>query len=154
MGRVEPEVSQCQYQGSVMVTAIPNDGYDFERWNDGTATSTAKQRTYYAYDDRDTTLRAVFKPNNYTVTVQTDATRGTVSVDGGGTHAFNSGVTIHAVPKTGYHFAGWEGSSTDPDYTFTLKYPDDTVFTAIFEPKTYPVRTAVDHSNRTIIRFR
>ena len=89
------------------ISATPNEGYYFDRWNedgctDATRTVTVTKDTYYT---------ALFFPeeviNYYDINVvSNDETMGTVS--GGGTHIEEGQtVTITATPNAGYEFMYW-----------------------------------------------
>lgn len=68
-------------------------------------------------------------PVNYTVTVNYDATRGTVT--GAGTFPEGTAVTLTATSNPGYHFAGWSNGTTDSVYNFLLV--SDVTLTADFQ---------------------
>ena len=122
--------SDTVYSGeTVTLTATPNYGYHFQRWNDNnqqnprTVTATANV-TYTAY----------FDPNSYTVTVLSDnEQQGTVG--GGGTTAYLVTRTIYATPATGYHFSHWSDGNTSASRTITVE--GDTTLTAYFEINSY-----------------
>jgi len=93
------------------VTAVPNTGYHFVNWSDG---STANPRT----DTNVTANKSVtanFAINTYTLTYTAGA-NGTISgtspqtVSHGG-----SGTAVTAVPNSGYNFVNWsDGSTANP----------------------------------------
>lgn len=112
---------------TVTLTAIPNYGYHFWQWSDG---STENPRTIVAIEDK--TLCAYFEEGSdhfFVSAVSMDTTRGTVL--GGGMHDYLSECTISALPNDGYHFSMWSDGDTNNPRSFTLT--QDTVFTAIFE---------------------
>lgn len=91
----------------VTISATPNDGYYFARWNEdnsteATRTATVTENAYYT---------AIFLPevvvNYYDINVvSSDETMGTVS--GGGTHIEEGQpVTLTATPNSGYEFMYW-----------------------------------------------
>ena len=65
----------------------------------------------------------------YTVTVNYDATRGTVI--GAGTYYAGTQVTLTATSNPGYRFAGWSNGEADSNYTFILT--ENVTLTANFE---------------------
>ena len=118
------------YLSEVKITATPNYGYHFMRWNDG---NTTNPRTVTL--KRDTSFTAIFAPNNYNLAiVSSDTAKGKVS--GGGSYNYLSHVKITATPNYGYHFTQWNDGDTTYPRTLTLK--GDTSFTAFFAcPKVF-----------------
>ena len=117
------------YGDSVTLTATPNYGYHFQRWQDN---NTENPRTVIVTQNR--TYTAYFLPNSYTVTVHSaDSSQGTVN--GSGNSNYMSNRTIHAIPATGYHFTHW--SDGDSDATRSITVTQDTVLTAFFEINSY-----------------
>ncbi len=91
----------------VTISATPNEGYYFDRWNEdnsheATRTATVTENAYYT---------AIFLPevvvNYYDINVvSSDETMGTVS--GGGTHIEEGQpVSMTATPNSGYEFMYW-----------------------------------------------
>jgi len=111
---------------TVVLTAIPNEGYKFTMWNDSVTTN---PRTIIA--SQDTAFTAYFAPlEQYTVSVESnDPLQGTVS--GGGTYYENTSVEIVAQPNEGYKFTMWNDSVTDNPRTIVVS--QDTLFTAYFD---------------------
>jgi len=91
-----------------LVTALPNTGYHFTGWSDG---STAAART----DSNVTgniTVSASFAINTFTLTY-TAGSNGTLTRSSPQTVDYNaSGTLVTALPNTGYHFTGWSDGST------------------------------------------
>ena len=86
------------YGATVVLTATPNEGYHFVGWSDG---ETAPVRTITVMSD--TTLKAEFAINVYTVTLATEHGE----VVGSGTYEHGTEVTISVTPEEGYHFVCW-----------------------------------------------
>ncbi|MBO4519426.1 MAG: InlB B-repeat-containing protein, partial [Paludibacteraceae bacterium] len=90
----------------VTITAIPNEGYKFLRWDDG-----EEDQQRYVTMNQDIVLTAIFEADvvipTYTVNVvSADETMGTVS--GGGTDIPEGTViNITATPNSGYQFLYW-----------------------------------------------
>lgn len=110
MGRVEiggiGEDGKCSYGASVTIEAIPNPGYRFAHWNDG---SDLVSRSVTVVGDAAYT--ATFVPEEYIVSVNSaDQTMGTVS--GGGTYPYLKQITITANPQSGYKFVQWSDGNT------------------------------------------
>ena len=125
------------YNTTQTITATPTaNEYCLLQWSDG---NTDNPRTITVLSD--TTYQAVFglKPT-YTITVlPSDSERGTVS--GSGTHLHGTNVRISATANYGYHFTRWNDGNTQNPRTIQLL--KDSTFTAIFEPNTYTITTAV-----------
>ena len=112
-GTLTGETTQTVNYGAngTSVTAVPNTGYSFVDWSDG---STANPRT----DTNVTaniTVTANFAINTYTLTY-TAGTGGTLTGDTTQTVNYGgSGTSVTAVPNTGYHFVDWsDGSIANP----------------------------------------
>jgi len=108
-----------------VVTATANYGYHFVQWNDGV---TDNPRTVILTGD--SMLTAIFAVNNYYVTLASnDSTLG--AVQGEGEYAYQSNVTITAVPVEHSHFVQWSDGNTSNPRVVTVTR--DTSFTAVFE---------------------
>ena len=131
---------------SVTVTANASANYQFVNWTEGgTEVSTSASYTFTLGGDR--TLVANFTQIMYTVGVSASPSAdGTVN--GGGTFASGSSVTVTATPSTGYHFANWtEGGtvvSSDASYAFTLS--GNRTLVANFAQTTYTVAVSASPS--------
>ena len=95
------------------------------------------------------TINIDYTPPSYNVTVNTTPSNGG-TVSGGGSYTSGNTVTITATPNVGYKFAGWANQSgvittTVNPYSFTISA--NTTFTAVFEPITHTVTTAVSPAN-------
>lgn len=111
-----------EYLSTVILTAIPNHGFNFSHWQDG-VTDNPRQITatshcvYYAY----------FDTNQYTIVASPENTTfGMVS--GGGTYNYLSSRTIQATENGTHYFARWSNGVTENPYTFVLT--QDTTLTA------------------------
>ncbi len=107
------------------IKAIPNSGYQFANWSNGTSTPTYSFRV-----TKDVSFTAYFKTATYyTITVKTaDAAMGNVS--GGGQYQEGTTATIKATPKAGYKFSYWsDGSAANPRNITVSK---DVTLTAYF----------------------
>lgn len=117
-----------EYLSTVILTAIPNHGFNFSHWQDG-VTDNPRQITatshcvYYAY----------FDTNQYTIVASPENTTfGTVS--GGGTFNYLSTRTVQALENGTHYFSRWSDGSTENPYTFTLT--QDTTLTAHYHTLT------------------
>ena len=106
-----------------IMTATPNEGYEFTGWNDG---NTENPRTVTVTSD--TAFVAIFTETETTPTITVtvnDATMGsaTYTLDG------NTAV-LTATANEGYEFTGWNDGNTENPRTVTVT--SDTAFVAIF----------------------
>ena len=120
----------------VMLVAIPNKGYYFDRWDDGN-TNNPRILTI----TKDTTITAIFAkdemdaPVVYTVTARpNDADMGMVT--GGGEYKDGGQALLVAIPNKGYYFARWDDGNTNNPRI--LKVSGDTTITAIFAKNADP----------------
>ena len=114
------------------VTAIPNEGYEFVQWSDG-----SKDATHTIIINSDVTIYASFKKIIKTYDLLVDIKEecedwGEVS---GTENDITEGAerTFSATPKDGYEFVGWTDGNTDPVRTVIMN--EDKHFTAIFKEK-------------------
>ena len=122
------------YLDDVEISAIPNYGYHFTRWED---LNTENPRTITV--TKDETYKAFFDKNTYLVNLLADhgtfLTKGCVynreygHEDERFSYYLNE-ITITAVPNYGYHFTQWSDGETANPRTFILT--QDTTFTAEF----------------------
>lgn len=116
---------QFMYGSYTTLSAIPNSGYQFDHWSDG---STENPRGIMIYEDVE--LTAFFETSLYTIEVRSSNEEyGTVS--GGGQFMPGSYITISAIPNDGGRFIQWSDGDTNPERT--IKVYKDAVYEAIFE---------------------
>ena len=110
---------------SSIIAAIPNEGYRFVQWNDG---STSNPHVVYA--SLDVEYVAFFEAiPTYTITaVSADEEMGTVT--GGGDYYEDETVTLTATANDGYTFSSWTDGITDNPRTVTVT--GDATYTATF----------------------
>lgn len=114
---------------TVMVQAVCNAGLESD-WSEATDFTTSTPGV-----------------TNYTVTVNYNATMG--SVTGEGTYAAGTAVTLTASPNSGYRFVGWSNGTTTEVLSFVIT--SDTAFTATFEAiPTYNVNVNYDATMGTV----
>ena len=110
---------------TAILTATPNEGYEFTGWNDG---NTENPRTVTVTSD--TAFMAIFTEavSTPTITVMVnDATMGsaTYTMDG-------NAAVLTATANEGYSFLTWSDGNTENPRTVTIT--SDTTFMAIFSP--------------------
>ena len=119
-GRVEVETQSCEV---AIITATPNEGYEFTAWNDG---NTENPRTVSLTSD--TAFMAIFTEAVSTPTITltvNDETMGSASYTLDGNTA-----VLTATANEGYEFTGWNDGNTENPRTVTVT--SDTAFMAIF----------------------
>ncbi|MBR5912107.1 MAG: choice-of-anchor J domain-containing protein [Bacteroidales bacterium] len=111
---------------NIVLTATPNTGYTFQRWNDN---STTNPRPLTVTTDMSFT--AHFEAEVYTVVVVADPTEGG-TVSGSGNYAYGSTATLTATANSGYEFQGWSDGSTENPHQVTIT--GNATYTATFTP--------------------
>ena len=110
----------------VTITAIPAEGYLFQRWNDG-----RRENPRRVYVTKDTSFTAYFRTEeHYTVTTNVNDTL-LGHVIGGGTYAEQTRVTLTAVPSEDAIFLSWTDGVADNPREITVT--QDTAFTALLQ---------------------
>ena len=130
MGNVSGSGSYS-YGATAIITARPNPGYVFTRWNDD---SICNPRTIRVTSD--TVLTASFSTTDYTITVRL-SNSGAGTTTGSGTYAYGSSVTIEAITARHYSFVQWTDGNTDnPRVVQVLR---DAIYTANVVPDTMQI---------------
>ena len=129
-----------QQNAVIQISAIPQDGYSFIKWNDD---NTSNPRDVQV--DKDMSFTAYFEEKQkpkFTITVKSnDEAQG--SVDGGGMFYVGAVAKISAKPENGYVFKKWnDDSSTNPR---NIPVEKDVEYTAYFEKEA----TSPDDVNTT-----
>ena len=109
---------------TVSFVAITNSGYLFNGWSDG-----VKDVFRTIVITQDTTITALFGSNTCSLTLNTDATMG--SVTGSGTYTKGTTATIIATPNAGYRFVKWSDGNTNATRSIIMN--EDMTLSAIFE---------------------
>ena len=116
------------YLDEIEISAIPNYGYHFVRWDDNNGSN---PRTVSVTEDK--TYTATFAKNVYSITA--NAEHGSIS--GNSSAEYLDFVTLTVTPDYGYHFTQWsDGLKDNPriaqitqDTTFTAEFVYDRVGT-------------------------
>ncbi|CAL2093767.1 putative repeat protein (TIGR02543 family)/predicted secreted protein (Por secretion system target) [Tenacibaculum sp. 190524A05c] len=117
---------------SVVLTATPASGYQFDGWS-GDASGTTNPLTITM--DADKTVTAIFSKIQRTLTL--NATNGSVSTNPnpvGGTYDDGTSVQLTATPASGYQFDGWSGDVTGTSNPVSITMDADKTVTAAFSP--------------------
>ena len=132
----DADLQDVRCDSSVVVQALPNYGYHFVQWSNG---STASIDTLFLIGD--STITGYFAKNQYSVSVlSSDANVGSVS--GGGTFEYLDTIVLTATAVAPYHFVKWsDGNTQNPR---TLVVDRDMVRTAIFGIDSFRVSLQAD----------
>lgn len=122
---------------SVVIKAIPNYGYHFQQWGNG---STSIQDTLFI--DSDSSISAIFAKNQYSLIVQSfDPSLG--SVTGNGVYDYLDTVMVTAIATAPhYFFEHWSDGSTESSYPVVIT--GDRLLTAYFAIDTHTVIVQAD----------
>ncbi|CAM1349109.1 InlB B-repeat-containing protein [Tenacibaculum halocynthiae] len=119
---------------SVVLTAMPNAGYQFDGWS-GDASGTSNPLTVVMSGDK--TVTAMFSRIMRTLTV-TKAGNGTVTTNPNVTGGYVDGtnVTLTATPESGWKFDGWSGDASGTTNQITVTMNANKSITATFSQVT------------------
>ena len=160
---------------SVVVTALPNAGYNFLNWTEA-GTEISSTPSFYTFADADHNYVANFvgQPHSITATVDpagAGLVNGSASYSEGFIYEMGKTVTVTATPKEGYVFSGWyEGGtliSSSPSYSIDINRDRSIVakFTAstpttIFDPpssgtpgSTTPITITPEQTGKIVITY-
>jgi len=139
-GNTSPAPGVYEYDANtqVFVTAMPIQGYKFDKWTGDVTEAQVYQNPISLLMTKDLSIKANFvanpTPTMYSVTFSAQA-GGTITPSGTRTYEANSYVTVQATPSAGYKFMGWSGNwtgNTNPDQVKIFR--DNMVVIAMFTP--------------------
>ena len=123
-GAVKGQNGSFDYLTELTYEAVPNYGFHFAKWSDG---NTQNPRTITV--QRDSTIQAVFNPNQYKIIDASDQTKG--KIIGAGKFDYMTSLDLIALPDRGYRFVQWgDGATENPRSLVVTK---DTTIVAIFD---------------------
>ena len=130
VGGVALGAGNYPYGTVVNLSAIPQTGYKFIRWNGAGITNLYDSSTTLKIDTN-VTIEPIFEAQKYFL--QTKSSKGGITL-GQGYYQYGQKVEITAVPSTGYKFAGWEGEGiSQPELlSTTIQVTQDTLVRAQF----------------------
>ncbi|MDT8860322.1 tetratricopeptide repeat protein [Alkalihalobacillus sp. MEB130] len=144
-GQIQKDRSGNQFQNGtrVALTAVPNSGWKFVRW-EGAATGTSRNTSVSM--DSNKSVRAVFskeepipkpEPEPKQLTLSTAKVgEGTVSTNrSGSTFGEGTSVTLTATPAEGWEFVRWEGDASGRSTSLTVTMNNNRSITAVFAEK-------------------
>ncbi len=149
-GTVDVDGSLFKNGEEVTMTATPNHGYAFSKWQDATGSSDVSTDNPYSFTmgTDDVTYTAVFNPLTlYQLSYSSEPSDGgsITCKDTNPSHPEGESITLTATPQTGYSFKGWkkgdETVSTELSYTFNMP-AEDVSLTAVFD-KQYSITFGV-----------
>jgi uncharacterized repeat protein (TIGR02543 family) len=132
-GETVPEAGEYDYaEGTVVdLEAIPDDGWEFVRWEGDVADNNDDTTTITM--DEDKTVTAVFEEGEYRLTIKIEGEGQTSPTAGRHTYKEDKVVELEAIPDNGWEFVRWEGDVEDEDDdTTTVTMDEDKTVTACF----------------------
>ncbi|MDM8522993.1 DUF1566 domain-containing protein [Desulfococcaceae bacterium HSG8] len=138
-----PDQSSYDCGTTVLLTAEPDDCYDFTGWS-GACSGTSS--TCSLTVDADKSVTANFSAKKYSLNIT--ANNGSVSKSPDQS-SYDCGTTVllTATPDSGYNFDRWEGDTSGTQTTASLTMTKDMNITAIFSAGTYTVSGYVRDGN-------
>ncbi len=137
----ESEQKVLEGENGSFIAAVPNEGYEFDKWTDGITTATRMDTNVRS----DLTVTAFFQKKTYTVSYKA-AENGTLKGETNQTVSHGgSAKSVTAVPNEGYEFAAWSDGITTAIRTDENVQESFSVI-ATFRKKTYTVRYETDGS--------
>ena len=110
------------YEELVEITAIPNQHYEFIRWEFSDSIVVDKINPTLSFQVFDTiSIRPIFEPKTYTLTLLSSPTDSGNAFTTDNKYHFSHGtnVAIQAIPHPGSSFEGWSGNVAEPGKSFT-----------------------------------
>ena len=133
----DADSNSVRCDSSVVIKAIPNYGYHFQQWSNG---STQVQDTFFITGD--SSVNAIFAKNQYSLSVQSfDPSLG--SVTGNGIYNYLDTVTVTATATAPhYFFEHWSDGSTESSHSVVIT--GNMFLTAYFAIDTHTVTVLAD----------
>ena len=131
------------YLSECTIEATANYGYHFDHWSNGSTTNPTTITI-----ERDSSVTAVFAPNRYTLTLQSNNNHGQVS--GGGEYDYLDTVTITATAEAHYHLVDWSDGNADNPRQYVIT--EDVSLTAYFAIDTHTVTVQVNDIARGMVQ--
>lgn len=138
-GRVEPATGAYFGGEEVVLEAVPDEAWLFDRW-EGALQGEANPATLTVTADALVGAHFVYVPARLTTAVS----GGGSIVPPPGTHGYRQGETvqIEATPGQGWYFDGWRGDADGAENPLELVMDSDRSVTAVFAFRTPPPGTA------------
>ncbi len=134
-GTTTPSVgNHSYYKGTdVSITAIPDDGWQFDGWSGETVES--DNATIPLIMDNNKTIQANFAQIMYTLIIEVNGNGSTTPAEGYYSYASGTEVNITATPDDGWKFDGWDDDVIESEYgNNILNINSDITIIADFSP--------------------
>ncbi|MBS3782705.1 MAG: InlB B-repeat-containing protein, partial [Candidatus Thermoplasmatota archaeon] len=143
---VEPEKMEYEHGEEVNLTAVPDQGYEFDGW---TGDYTGSEDNITITMDSDKEITAQFEIKTYELTVNTVG-EGSVDVEPEKME-YEQGevVNLTSVPDEGHEFIEWTGDYEGAEKQIEITMDTDKEITAQFEIKTYELTIYVEGEGET-----
>ncbi|MDZ7345215.1 MAG: InlB B-repeat-containing protein, partial [candidate division KSB1 bacterium] len=139
------------YSGDIVsLTAIPNSGYSFVRWEGDVTNPNSISTTVIMNASK--TVRATFAVSgNYPLTINISPAGGGTTNPPAGTTSYPPGtvVTVTATPNPGYTFVNWTGDVSSSNATISVTMNSAKTITANFTSSTQPQFTLTMQVNQS-----
>lgn len=122
---------------STIIIAEAEEHYHFDHWSNG---RTVNPDTLYLIGD--SIVTAIFAPDQYTLTVNSD-NEYSGSTSGGGVYDYLDTTYAIATPVPHYHFLNWNDGIADNPRQIVIT--DDISFTAFFAPDTHTINVMAEN---------
>lgn len=142
-------------EDTVTLTAVANQHYNFVAWKKHSNVSAEEEvvstsATCTTTITGDTTFKAYFTPEVYTITYDvTPANAGNVNYTGT-SFAYGSTCSVTPAPGNDYRFIEWlynnESASSNPNYSFTVS--ENATITAVYGIKNYTISFVYDELSK------
>ncbi|MEA2054493.1 MAG: Ig-like domain-containing protein [Candidatus Thermoplasmatota archaeon] len=128
---LNPDKSSYEEGEEVILTALPNAGYVFDKWS-GDLVGTNSVKTIHVY--KNLSIIARFKPVQYNMNVSVEPNNtGSVSLEpSGGIYGAGTNVTITANANAGYAFSYWSGNISGNENPVSITMDSNKSITAHF----------------------
>ncbi|MDE5585863.1 MAG: InlB B-repeat-containing protein, partial [Muribaculaceae bacterium] len=124
---------KAKYGESITLTAVPEEGYDFEEWinNDRSYSSNAVIEFKAISNDE---LIAEFSPKTYSVEIDPFCKGGSILGTSSGIYSYGDELSLLAVPQEGYVFRHWlvNGEELKENSAYILTVKGTTSVSAVF----------------------
>ena len=134
------------YGTTIMLTATPNEGYDFVNWTkNGNVVSSSPSFSFNVTEDAAYVAHFILQIVNYQISVSASPVEGGL-VSGGGTYAQGSVCTVSATANAGYTFENWtkNGNVVSTNTSFSFNVTEDASYVAHFSQIYYTVNAVAD----------